>query len=884
MATSLNMASESFDGLHETSYVLVRVLGRGAFGEAVLYRKTEDNSLVVWKEINLAKLNEREKKDSYTEIEILSLLNHSNIVSYYNHFVDEDTLFIEMEYANGGSLFDKISHQTHLFPEEVVRWYLFQLTSALAYVHEFGIIHRDIKTMNIFLTRTDLVKLGDFGISKALESKGGMAETLVGTPYYMSPELMKGEKYNTMTDIWAMGCVLYELLTLTRTFQATNPLKLAYDIVLTEHGGIDSSYSQDMDDLVNSMLQKNPSKRPTASVILTNKLFSNAKDLEQRVWELNSSSRRARSMASTSTAVPVIKAKMCEVYQWGGGKRTPQKLDLFSREKSPVQVSAGHSHLATLTVEKELYTWANLQGDTTIVGQLGHGDVAAYKAPKRVDALIGIPIKQVDCGEDFTFCVTDEGKVYSFGSDYFGCLGTDSGDDVLDPIPVDYFSQIPVEQVSCGESHCVALSKDGDVYTWGCGEFGRLGLGSEDDCSLPQKVSTPGKHLIKSVCAGSDGTFLITTNGRLLACGSNEFNKLGFNSETSGLRKRKAKVYDIPCKYTFTTVKPLSRYNIVSVATGKTHSAVIDLYGYLFTFGSNKYGQLGLGDFKKRECVCRVGGMLAGQRVERVSCGVGFTVISTNENQIYSWGNGESGRLGAIISDQGKGPNSQCTSLPRPMFGCLHIVADISSSHWNTLLIAEKVLNQKTLKSRVSSPKYKAPESVECIHGETVPEDSAFVDDDIASPAVIPSSPHVPALCLDSGKPSTPPESAQHTAALTNSSVPPWLEAELNDAEVIPIPSCTPSPDIGGSGQLASGSSGHPSLRLQMPDVHLVSQQISDTAAQTSEHETSSQDVGHLQARIQHLEAENKKLWRLVSDQQQQIKTLMLDPEKPRTS
>lgn len=90
---------------------------------------------------------------------------------------------------------------------------------------------RDIKTLNIFLTKTDLIKLGDYGLAKKLDSEFSMAETCVGTPYYMSPELCQGAKYNFKSDIWAMGCVLFEVLTLTRTFDATNPLNLCVKIV-----------------------------------------------------------------------------------------------------------------------------------------------------------------------------------------------------------------------------------------------------------------------------------------------------------------------------------------------------------------------------------------------------------------------------------------------------------------------------------------------------------------------------------------------------------------------------------------------------------------------------------------------------------------------------
>ncbi|CAL1543887.1 unnamed protein product, partial [Lymnaea stagnalis] len=130
--------------------------------------------LVVWKEVNLAKLNEKQRRDSQSEIDILALLNHANIISYYNHFIDEDMLFIEMEYANGGTLYEKIVSSTKLWLEKDVLWYLYQMTSALGYIHQYGIIHRDIKTLNIFLTKVGLVKLGDFGISRFLESSNAM--------------------------------------------------------------------------------------------------------------------------------------------------------------------------------------------------------------------------------------------------------------------------------------------------------------------------------------------------------------------------------------------------------------------------------------------------------------------------------------------------------------------------------------------------------------------------------------------------------------------------------------------------------------------------------------------------------------------------------------
>ncbi|XP_012945754.1 serine/threonine-protein kinase Nek9 [Aplysia californica] len=891
------MASDSpeLDGGIPISYIFVRVLGSGAFGEAVLYQKTEDNSLVVWKEVNLGRLNEKQRRDSQNEIDILSFVNHANIISYYNHFVDEDTLFIEMEYANGGTLYDKVSSCTKLWPEKDVLWYLYQMTSALAYIHQCGVIHRDIKTLNIFLTKVGLVKLGDFGISRFLESKNQMAETLVGTPYYMSPEIMKGEKYNFQSDIWALGCVLYEMLTLSRTFQATNPLKLALDIVKSDHTGINKCYSDGMRNLVDIMLRKKPEERPTAEELLARPLLaSSLLKMEQKVYELNSTTRRTRlSAASTSNSVSVVTSKMCEIYQWGGGKMTPQKLEMFTREKSPMQVAAGHCHFAAITFEKELYTWANPQGGVGMVGQLGHGDTASYKAPKRVDALLSMPVHQVACGEDFTLCVSDDGALYAFGSDYYGCLGCEGEDEeVLVPVVVDFFSDHPVLEVACGDNHVIALTHYRDVYTWGSGEFGRLGLGSEDDFNTPQKVDIPVKQQIKSVCAGSDSSFLLCSSGRLLACGSNQFNKLGFNSQTSGLRKRKAKTFDIPHRDRFSTVKPLTGKNVMVVAAGKTHSGVIDSFGHLYMFGSNKFGQLGVGDFKARPGVCRVGGVLAGQRVETLACGDGFTVASTNENQIYSWGNGESGRLGANFTDQGIGPNSMCTAFPRPIFGSMHLVSCMSCRHWNTLIIAEKVLNQKTLKSRVSSPKQIWPPSEKKVALQTVagsidsgpddephaPEDAVSSDtsSDFALPEDIAA---VDAKREFSPDVFTPPRSRPSSASTGRGSpIPSWLEKELNEAEVIPFP--TPSPivwdknahPLGPKGEKPSPLPHVPELSvanalppIKSPDLKLL---IPSNDAET---------VAFLTSRVAKLEEENLKLKQTVEEQAELIKKLRGD-------
>ncbi|XP_029973155.1 serine/threonine-protein kinase Nek9 [Salarias fasciatus] len=793
-ASTFNVGEE--EKLH---YIPIRILGRGAFGEATLYRRTEDNSLVVWKEVDLNSLSEKERRDVMNEISILSILEHKNIIAYFNHFIDKNTLLIELEYCNGGNLYDKILQQKgKLFSEEVVVWYLYQIASAVAHIHKAGILHRDIKTLNIFLTKTDLIKLGDYGLAKKLDSEFSMAETCVGTPYYMSPELCQGAKYNFKSDIWAMGCVLSEVLTLTRTFDATNPLNLCVKIVQgnwTMEVNADV-YSSALIKLVYECLDQDPAKRPTADHILELPFISCCRqELEERVTLLNLAMKKPKLSTVTETPVAVVTTRSREVYFWGGGKFTPQKIDAFKGGSSAQHVCAGESHFAVVTVEKELYTWANVQGGTKMVGQLGHGDQSSYRQPKKVEKLQGKAIRQVACGADFTACVTDEDQMYMFGSDYYGCIGVEGemGMEVLEPVLLEFFEERPVRQVSCGDNHVVVLTQNGEIYSWGCGEYGRLGLECEDDFSSPMQVELPKGAGISSVSCAGDGTFLLTETGRVLACGNNEFNKLGLNQGISGLKNHPEGYQGIPYITTLTLVKQLARFKIQTIAPGKNHTAAIDERGRLITFGCNKYGQLGVKDFKKHQSVQVLVGPFGGKPVKQVSCGDGFTIAATEDNQIFAWGNAGNGRLG-MPADKGFG-SEVCPAMPRPIFGSLHHVPDLSCCGWHTIIIMEKVLNSKTIRSNSSGLSI----------GLGQEASSSTVDLEL--------EPGSETECRDRGLGGTLEVNTEDCFLETpmmslanrtgDSSCPLWLRKELEDAEFIPMPD---DPDPSPPGQLSSFS------------------------------------------------------------------------------
>ncbi len=165
-----------------------------------------------------------ERVSARNEAKILEVLNHPNIINFKDVFKDKKLfLNIVMEYADDGDLATKIKNKKKSgggFTEDEILNYFTQICLALKHCHDRKILHRDIKAENVFLTRKGLCKLGDFGISKVLSGTRSRAKSIVGTPYYLSPEILNENPYNMKTDIWALGVLLYELTALRRPFIA----------------------------------------------------------------------------------------------------------------------------------------------------------------------------------------------------------------------------------------------------------------------------------------------------------------------------------------------------------------------------------------------------------------------------------------------------------------------------------------------------------------------------------------------------------------------------------------------------------------------------------------------------------------------------------------
>uniref|UniRef100_A0ABK0LS37 non-specific serine/threonine protein kinase n=1 Tax=Rattus norvegicus TaxID=10116 RepID=A0ABK0LS37_RAT len=250
-------------------YVRLQKIGEGSFGKAVLVKSTEDGRHYVIKEINISRMSDKEREESRREVAVLANMKHPNIVQYKESFEENGSLYIVMDYCEGGDLFKRINAQKGtLFQEDQILDWFVQICLALKHVHDRKILHRDIKSQNIFLTKDGTVQLGDFGIARVLNSTVELARTCIGTPYYLSPEICENKPYNNKSDIWALGCVLYELCTLKHAFEAGNMKNLVLKIISGSFPPVSLHYSYDLRSLLSQLFKRNPRDRPSVNSIL----------------------------------------------------------------------------------------------------------------------------------------------------------------------------------------------------------------------------------------------------------------------------------------------------------------------------------------------------------------------------------------------------------------------------------------------------------------------------------------------------------------------------------------------------------------------------------------------------------------------------------------
>ena len=214
-----------------------------------------------------------DKKDAEREVEIMSKIRHPNVVRYFESWTDNrNTLSILMEFCESGDLDQLIKSRKRPFKELRIWRILSQIFSGLAHLHENRILHRDMKPSNVLLSRNsegeEVVKIGDLGVARTLGSQSDFAKTIVGTPYYLSPELCEDRPYDEKSDVWAVGCIAFELAERKRAFEAGNQAALIVKIMSGKSQRVGPEWSKSLQKLISQSLSKRAKERPAMAELV----------------------------------------------------------------------------------------------------------------------------------------------------------------------------------------------------------------------------------------------------------------------------------------------------------------------------------------------------------------------------------------------------------------------------------------------------------------------------------------------------------------------------------------------------------------------------------------------------------------------------------------
>ncbi|UJR16149.1 hypothetical protein I4U23_003060 [Adineta vaga] len=328
-------------------YEFIKKIGKGSYGEVwLVLPKTPSASKSQSRQQVLKRLDLRQASNDSTqndievaerEAKLLSTLKHPNIVAYTESFRSKDGfLNIVMAFCEGGDLYTKLkekkSKREALTENQIIEWFI-QICLALQYIHERNILHRDLKTQNVFLTKNDIVKVGDLGIARVLDSARDLATTVIGTPYYMSPEILLNKPYGQKTDIWSLGCCVYEMITYEHPFNAKDMPALISKIISNETPQISQRYSQPLRDIIVSLLKKSPDERPTAKVLLQNSY------IKQHILRLLEKTKTKCKIQANSNAQSIVNVSSRPVTAVNS---SPSKSRLSNQNNNPSVLPTYH--------------------------------------------------------------------------------------------------------------------------------------------------------------------------------------------------------------------------------------------------------------------------------------------------------------------------------------------------------------------------------------------------------------------------------------------------------------------------------------------------------------------------------------------------------------
>jgi len=265
-----NVCSKSLADFKQQS-----LLGEGAYSAVYKVVRLADREVYALKKVKLPSLSDKEKQNALNEVRLLASIKHDNIIGYKEAFFDDKTrcLCIVTEYANTGDLFQQITkcQKAREHPKEADVWrFLYGMCHGLKALHDMRILHRDLKCANVFLHTSPgsetVAKLGDFNVSKV--AKRGLCMTQTGTPYYASPEVWRDMPYDGKSDMWSLGCVLYEMVALRPPFRAEDMEGLYRKVLRGQYPRIPPHFTNDLSEIIGVLLQVNPRHRPNIDQML----------------------------------------------------------------------------------------------------------------------------------------------------------------------------------------------------------------------------------------------------------------------------------------------------------------------------------------------------------------------------------------------------------------------------------------------------------------------------------------------------------------------------------------------------------------------------------------------------------------------------------------
>uniref|UniRef100_A0A915KEQ8 non-specific serine/threonine protein kinase n=1 Tax=Romanomermis culicivorax TaxID=13658 RepID=A0A915KEQ8_ROMCU len=633
-------------------YERVKLLGRGAHGIVYLCKRLLDNKLVVIKEIPVEMKTFDERQAALGEVKLLDLLDHPNIIGYDENFFDQNNLCIVMEYAEGGTLADLIAERRGLmFGEGQILRFFAQLCNALYHLHTKA-LHRDIKPQNILLDKTkSICKLSDFGISKIL-STYTKASTVIGTPSYLSPEICEGKQYNKKSDVWSLGCILYELCTLRKAFEAETLGSLVLQITRGHTKPIDGKYSDGLKDLIAGLLRIDPESRPSVEQIRADplvapflydhidigaircpKLFKPSRTVKLR------SSNRSRKQYSVNNAdnphhASTKSKNYSKVFVWGDSIDQFVQLPVLP-SKSIIQVACSSTHKLAVTKDNDLLTWKEGVNENEPAKGISSLECQIIKFTSPVQ------ITFVTCADMFYAMITDRGILMTCGNGIDGVLSLGVNSLSLKPRIVEALVSCEVTKVACSRNHVLVATADNELYGWGLLDNGRLGVPGNGISNQPQRLAIPEDLSIHSIYCTFDASAFVTDDGDLYYTGFSCCNKLasfgknlkninyiqhGFCKANLGSLK-----IDVDLKQPF--------------SFSSTHAAFIS-NGQLFTFGSNDQNSLGP---RSKGCDSHQPNLVNTDSLTSICavyCGEGYTIIRTLDHRLYSFGRQGSQNLG----------------------------------------------------------------------------------------------------------------------------------------------------------------------------------------------------------------------------------------------